>query len=126
MRSPIFQKSRISSLERKVAVIDLVLRGCQKNLDSLIDKVGALAVGDNATLNLIEGANSSIGASIEKQKELIEAFNSHIRYHREYSRSVCGLIIVMVIMIVLLVADIALLKERLKQCEPPIHTEQVK
>ena len=88
--------------------------------------MGALAVGDNATLNLIEGANSSIGASIEKQKELIEAFNSHIRYHREYSRSVCGLIIVMVIVIVLLVADIALLRERLKQCELPIHTEQVK
>ena len=126
MKNSIFQKSRISSLERKVAVMNLVLRGCQKNLDSLIDKVGALAVGDNATLNLIEGANSSIGASIEKQKELIEAFNSHIRYHREYSRSVCGLIIVMVIVIVLLVADIALLRERLKQCELPIHTEQVK
>lgn len=106
--------------------MDLVLRGCQKNLDSLIDKVGALAVGDNAILNLIEGNDSNIGASIEKQKELIEAFNSHIRYHREYSRSVCGLIIVMVIVIVLLVADIALLKERLKQCEPTIHTEQVK
>ena len=69
MRSPIFQKSRISSLERKVAVMDLALRGCQKNLDSIMSTRG-LGVKGKAVSELAEKSDFDAKAFIVSSVKL--------------------------------------------------------